>query len=320
VGYLHINNLSSDTRILEFKHVYALEKIHGTSTHISYSPEERIVVGGDSLTEDKFIGALKFFSGGENYENFVKLFDKEKLEEIFHERFGLLPVTVYGEAYGGKQQGMSATYGKDLRFVVFDVKVGDLWLDVPKRHNVAIGLGLDFVDYELIPTTQEALDAERDKPSTQAIRNGMGNDKMREGIVLCPPFEVRLNNNERLIAKYKRPEFSERRSTSKPLDPEKQAALQNAQSVAFEFVTPMRLEHVINRLISERDDKSYSIKDTGKVIDLMIEDVEREGKGEFEPSQAIRKAIGGMTVQLYKKKLSDNLREQLKVPAVVGMT
>jgi hypothetical protein len=34
MGYAHINNLYKDQEILIFKHVWALEKIHGTSAHI----------------------------------------------------------------------------------------------------------------------------------------------------------------------------------------------------------------------------------------------------------------------------------------------
>lgn len=34
MGYMHIDNLYKDARVLSFKHVYALEKIHGTSAHI----------------------------------------------------------------------------------------------------------------------------------------------------------------------------------------------------------------------------------------------------------------------------------------------
>lgn len=175
------------------------------------------------------------------------------------------------------------------------------------------------MDYELVSSDIESLEVEKNKPSTQAIRNGMGNDKMREGIVIHPPFEVSLNNGKRLIAKFKRAEFSERKSNPSKFDPAKQAMIVDAQNVAFEFVVPNRLDHVIQRLISEREDKTYSITDTKKLIDLMVEDVEREGEGEFTPSPAIRKAIGSQTVKLFKKRLDDDLRERTKVMDVVGI-
>jgi hypothetical protein len=330
MAYLHISNLERDTNILQFRNVYALEKIHGTSAHIKWHPEP---------AEPNYRGApgLSFFSGGESHEKFVALFDVPALTELFKSRFDR-PVTVYGEAYGGSQQRMSATYGDKLRFVAFDVKIynpengSSVWLDVPKAEQVALGLGLDFVDYKMVSTKvssedigsdQEllalfetcgalaALVRERDRPSVQAVRNGITESKKREGVVLRPPFEVSMNNGSRLIAKFKNAEFSERKSSPSILDPEKQLQLTNANNVAFEFVTPMRLDHVINRLISSRDDKSYSIADTKKVIDLMVEDVEREGAGEFQPSPAVRKAIGSATVNLFKKHLHDKLREEI---------
>src|SRR4051812_35507155 len=105
MGYLHIDNLYKAQEILEFKRVYALEKIHGTSAHVAWKD-----------------GQIRFFSGGEKHETFVKVFDVQALEQKFAERFGETgDVTVYGEAYGGKCQHMSATYGPAMKFVAFDV-------------------------------------------------------------------------------------------------------------------------------------------------------------------------------------------------------
>jgi hypothetical protein len=113
MGYLHIDNLYKDQTILMFKECYALEKIHGTSAHISWNVKDKKV---------------KFFSGGESYERFVSLFDIEFLQKTFAENFIDSNVTIYGEAYGGKQQGMSNTYGKELKFIGFEVQVGEYWL------------------------------------------------------------------------------------------------------------------------------------------------------------------------------------------------
>ncbi len=51
------------------------------------------------------------------------MWDTEDLKKKFLET-GLEEVTIYGEGFGGKMQGMSDTYGKELRFVAFDVKIG----------------------------------------------------------------------------------------------------------------------------------------------------------------------------------------------------
>src|SRR4051812_23692424 len=112
MGYLHINNLYKDQKILNFKRCYALEKVHGTSAHVKFSVDEH----PDGID----IYNLTFYGGGEKHERFEALFDKAALLQRFEE-LGHREVTVYGEAYGGKQQGMSHTYGPDLKFIVFDV-------------------------------------------------------------------------------------------------------------------------------------------------------------------------------------------------------
>ena len=37
MGYRHIDNLYKDQRILLFRECFALEKIHGTSAHVSWT-------------------------------------------------------------------------------------------------------------------------------------------------------------------------------------------------------------------------------------------------------------------------------------------
>jgi hypothetical protein len=297
MGYLHIDNLYKNQTVMQFKECYALEKIHGTSAHITWAP-------GYSEAN-----SLSFFSGGEAHERFVALFNKADLHARFVGTFGTsfdLDVTVYGEAYGGKQQGMSGTYGKDLKFVAFDVKIGERWLDVPSAERLVVGLGLEFVSYERIPTDLPVIDAERDKPSEQAVRNGITEPKLREGVVLRPLIEVQLNNGSRVIAKHKRDEFRET-STPRVVDPSKQEALTEANAIAEEWVTPMRLEHVIGQLISNREYKRAEMSDIKAMIELMTADVLREGEGEFVDSKEVRKAIGARTVVLFKQHLNATL-------------
>lgn len=297
-----------------FRECYALEKVHGTSAHIGWNLREN----GEYY--------LNFFSGGTKHETFVKLFDAAKLTEAF-KAMGILDrdVIVFGESYGGKEQGMSHTYGPVGKFIVFDVKVGDLWLDVPKAEKVAHDLGLEFVHYVRVPTDLAILDAWRDAPSVQAIRNGITsvvghnvldvtdgivdhpllgrllNPKKREGVVLRPIVELRKNNGERLICKHKGDDFKETATPRPVVDPAKQKLLEDAQSVADDFVTPMRLQHVLDKLPGHCMEK---MKD---IIAAMLEDVNREGSGEFTPSPQVNKAIGSKTVSLYKEYLKNQI-------------
>lgn len=296
MGYLHIPNLYrlEAQGILEFKRVFALEKVHGTSAHISWKD-----------------GILSFFSGGASHANFVALFDIEKLTAYFTEKFGSdpdNPVVVYGEAYGGKEQGMSVTYGPNLKFVAFDVKIGGSWLSVPQACVFVESMGLEFVPWAEIGGTLAAIDYERDLPSYQAIRNGISGEKIREGVVLRPPFEVTLNNGARLIAKHKRAEFSERK-TIPNVDPTKVEALSAAEAIADEWVTAMRLEHVLDHLKAALG-RDVMIQDMAKVIEAMVEDVLREAVGEIVDSKDARRAIGHATVKMFKGKLNAGIPKE----------
>lgn len=294
MGYLHINNLYAPRAkdILAFKTLFALEKIHGTSANIKWHN-----------------GNLTFFSGGESHQRFVGLFDQDVLKAAFLERVGIVdyPVVVYGEAYGGKQQRMSHTYGPDLKFVAFDVNINDSWLSVPRADGFVTSLGLEFVDYALTTSDMQALDEERDRPSTQAKRNGIIEDKIREGIVIRPPFEVTLNDGGRLIVKHKRDEFRETASPQVDLDPTKAQKMLSATTTAEEWATAMRFEHVVDRLIRDRDDKNVSMTDTRELIVLMVEDIKREGLISAPDEKAFSKAVGAKVVTFLKDKLKREL-------------
>ncbi|CAN2047832.1 hypothetical protein GMMP1_510006 [Candidatus Magnetomoraceae bacterium gMMP-1] len=210
-------------------------------------------------------------------------------------------IIIYGEAYGGKQQGMSDTYGKELKFIGFDVKINNLWLNVPNAEEICKSLNIEFIDYVKCKTDLKNLDFERDKPSTQAIRNKCG-DKIREGIVLRPLIELIKNNGERIITKYKRDEFIETK-TPRKINSKRLKVLEDAKSIADEWVTEMRLKHVLDKL-----PKEINIEGVKDVILAMIEDVYREAKGEIIESKEVRKAISSKTVSLFKNKLKNDLK------------
>lgn len=244
---------------------------------------------------------IKYFSGGEDYNRFIQLFDNDALVIKFSELFVDSNAIIYGEAYGGKQQGMSNTYGKQLKFAAFDVSVNDLWLEVPKAENVCNVLNIEFVDYVKVPTDLQALNIERDKPSVQSKRNGIEDDRLREGIVLRPLIEVITKNGNRIIAKHKRDEFKETK-TPREVSSEQLKVLEDAKAIADEWVTEMRLHHVLDKL-----PKGINIESTNLVIKSMIEDVYREAKGEIIENKDTNRAIGAKAVELFKNKLKNNI-------------
>lgn len=283
MGYLHIENLyrPSAQIILLFKELYALEKVHGTSAHVAWRQ-----------------GKVWYSSGGESAVNFRALFDDAVLTAAFT-TFGHDEVTVYGEAYGGKCQGMRKTYGDQLRFIAFDVKIGPAdsgtWLNVPNMTDVATRLGFEVVPWRKVSSDLAALDAERDLPSEVAVRRGIPEPRPREGVVLRPLHEFTTSNGNRVIVKHKGEAFSETKSPRPIVDPAALPVLSEAQAIADEWVTPRRLEHVLQRVESSGD-----ISATPRVIAAMVEDVFREAKGEVVESKEARAAIGKATVRLFK--------------------
>jgi hypothetical protein len=281
---MHIENLYKNRDILMFKECYAMEKIHGTSAHIGWN------------------GKVYFFSGGESYDMFVKLFNKDKLTECF-KSLGTDKCVIYGEAYGGKQQGMRETYGNDLRFVAFEVLINDKFLCVPHAEKIVESFGLDFVPYVKISTNLDELDFWRDAPSQQSVKNGIVEEKRREGVVLRPLIEVVKNNGQRIISKHKNDEFCETKTKRLVADDEDKLKVWSiANEIADEWVTRMRLTHVLDKF------PGASIEHTGQIIKAMVEDVEREGDGEIVFSKEALSAIGKKTALLFKEMLKNSLR------------
>lgn len=294
MGYLHIDNLYKNQDILMFKECFAMEKIHGTSTHISWTS----------------VNGLKFFSGGEKHEKFVQLFDQEKLKAGFLAT-GANDVTIYGEAYGGSQQGMSYLYGKQLKFIAFDVQIGQSWLSVSDAEQIVKSLGLEFVSYVKISTDVEAINSERDKDSVQAVLNGVdlsqlpeGKTAIREGVVLRPLIELTKNNGARIISKHKSDKFNERSTVQKIIDPAKLVVLEKAEAIVTEWCTYHRLEHIVQKL-----PENIHLESIPLVIKAMIEDIVREASGEIIDSKEARKAISTKTVILFKQYLQNKLQK-----------
>lgn len=284
MSYMKISNLYKDKDILYFKQAIAMEKSHGTSANCSFK-------------EDK----LHFFSGGAKHDQFIALFNQKDLLNKFRENAKEHPdiqnLTVYGEAIGGKMQGMSHTYGPNLSFIVFEVKIDDEFLGVFAAEKIALKLGFEFTPYKIIDTTEEAINAAMLEESEIAIRRGMGHGKTREGIVLRPLINLIHPNSGRIISKHKNPIFAEREHTPRFADPEQLKVLESAKEISDEWCVPERLRHILDAF------QNPQMEDMNKIIKSMIEDILVEAKGEIIESKELKKQIGTKTVKLFKEYL-----------------
>lgn len=282
MGYIKIWHLYKVKEFFKFKEIYATEKIHGTSTWVYLKN-----------------GLLHFHCGGETDKTFNPLFDKDfllsELLTIAKEN-NWQSIKIHGEAYGGKQQAMSKTYGNQLKFITFDIRVDmdlptDKFLNILDAEIMAKRLGLEFVAYEIGPCTVEFIEDQMVKPSVQAIRNGCGDDKQREGLVLRPVKEDILNDGTRAICKHLNPNFRET-TTARPLS-DKLKVYSKDQEIAEEWVTENRLNHVVNKFLHDKPDDKKMIEksDIGKLVTRVLEDIKTEASDEIVWSDTAIKAV-----------------------------
>lgn len=118
----------------------------------------------------------------------------------FADVFGDAPVCLYGEGYGaGIQKG--GVYRPDQDFVLFDVTVGEWWLQRPDVEDVADKMGLDVVPVIGTGTLPEMVEVAR------AGFASAWNAAPSEGIVARPATELRTRSGHRLITKVKHKDF-----------------------------------------------------------------------------------------------------------------
>lgn len=312
MGYLSISNLYRDQRVLEGDKVWCLEKIHGCSSWVSYTRTPSDYT--DSMGV-KTHGNFHYHGGGVTGAEFKALFNTDELEPklvLLADFYGTDKVTVYGESYGGKMQKNQWRYGPVLKFVAFDVNIdNDFFLSVPEAFSAVKCLGLDFVHHVLVETKLSEVDKWRDAISEQAVKNGVtthdGEFIRREGIVIRPVVETVDHQGNRIIAKHKRDEERETKTPRKVVDPSKLEVLKNARVIAEEWATKTRIyEHIIPKLGFEVVDMTAA----RAVISATIDDIHREGSGEFEPSPTVNAEMGKRTAQLLKQYLANKLADK----------
>jgi len=295
LAYLSIENLYKFVREYpiqwkEEKKVWALSKLHGTSSNLIFEANQPI----------------RFFAGGIKQEPFEALFNKEYLLDIYNRKYFPAKLILYGEAYAGKCMGMSHTYGKDLKYCGFEVRRDHIWLNVPQAEEIIRDFGLDFVFYWRGPNEIEWLDSKRDHPSMQAKKNGILEDRPEEGIVCRAINERMVTSQNRWIFKHKRKEFSEVR-TPRIIDDKEFLMMTKAKEVAYEFMTEMRMHHILSKSPEE-----WNLQRTSEYVKLAIADVKKESEGEVVWSKNIEKSVGGLAVHLFKEYLNKKSLEILQ--------
>ena len=166
------------------------EKVDGTNIRVITHPNGGVEVRGKTDRAQipaKLLDRLyQLFSPG------------DKLAEQFPDG-----ACLYGEGYGAKIQKGGGNYSPTQEFVLFDIRVGDWWLERSNVEEVAKALNIDIVPIISVGTLTDMV---------SIVKGGYasfwGNFEA-EGIVARPKVELFNRNNKRIITKLKCKDFKQ---------------------------------------------------------------------------------------------------------------
>lgn len=118
--------------------------------------------------------------------------------------------TIYGEGYGVGIQKAGGNYiSNGVGFIVFDVKVNDIYLLTSARDEIATKLGAPIVPFIGYFTIDEAIDFVRKGFKSTIAEN---KEFIAEGLVLRTDLGLRNRMGKRLIVKVKYEDFQKYRN------------------------------------------------------------------------------------------------------------
>ena len=130
-----------------------------------------------------------------------ELFMGTRMEQVFEQVFGESKAILYGEGYGAKIQKGGGNYADTQKFVLFDVKVGDIYLERTNVEDVANKFSLDVVPIVHKGKLQDGVDI------VKAGLKSQWGDFTAEGLVAKPSVELLNRKGDRILTKIKAEDF-----------------------------------------------------------------------------------------------------------------
>jgi hypothetical protein len=130
------------------------------------------------------------------------LFGGETNAQMFEQKFGEIPVELFGEGYGVKIQKGGA-YRDDVDFILFDVLIRDNYQPRESVEDIAKYFGVDIVPIVLEGTLQEGVDYVLNNRKSIIAKNGAS----LEGLVGRTKVETNDRTGKRNIVKIKYRDF-----------------------------------------------------------------------------------------------------------------
>ena len=172
------------------------EKVDGTNIRVMWDGE-KISFGGKTDAAQMPVTL---------YQALEKQFHAQEVVSWFQQNFPInecldQKVCLYGEGYGAKIQKNGGNYRQDQGFVLFDIKVGGVWLSAESVQDIARSLGVDLVPTIDVGTLEDMIDLTK-----SGIRSHWG-DFQAEGIVARPMHGLTTRDGHRIIVKCKTKDF-----------------------------------------------------------------------------------------------------------------
>lgn len=179
----------------------ATEKIDGTNIHVDLTYDENgepmISYHGRTETAEIPPHLLSYLQEKITKDMFLEVF----ADAIENKK----TIQVFGEGYGNKIQKDGKQYIKDgVSFILFDVRIGDLWLLRDSLVDIAHKLDLQVVPIIGMMTIDDAIDfVKKGFNSTIAENKSFG----AEGLVLKTPYGLCDRMGNRIVLKIKTKDF-----------------------------------------------------------------------------------------------------------------
>jgi len=165
------------------------EKVDGTNIRVMFDGEV-ITFGGKTDQAQIYTGLANCLN-----ERFLSQLT------TFKTLFDSTEVCLYGEGYGAKIQKGGGNYRQDQDFVLFDIRIGEWWLQRHDIEDIAKKIGVDVVPTIGVGTLDEMIGKAK-----LGFKSAWGNFDA-EGIVARPEVELKTRNGSRIITKIKHKDF-----------------------------------------------------------------------------------------------------------------
>lgn len=174
------------------------EKVDGTNIRIEYTPGLPPLIKGktDNAQIPPFLYEKLQDIVSREYQTIVDLFPVVSIDSP--------QVVLYGEGYGAKIQKGGGNYIKDgVDFVLFDIRIGKIWLRREDVEDIADKLNLMVVPILGRGTLIQMIDIVE-----KGFNSKWGNFPA-EGIVAKPLVEMQTRTCNRIITKLKHKDFKD---------------------------------------------------------------------------------------------------------------